>query len=148
MHRLRNRLIPACLASLVCAAAIAQASTLSASDVWIRVTPGNDVAAAYLTLHNGGTQPLVVTAVSSPRLAMAMIHETRLVNGQSIMRAHEELSIAPGETLRLAPGGLHVMLHQTSRPLAIGEVVPLTLQLKGGGSLTVTARVRALGAGG
>jgi copper(I)-binding protein len=40
------------------------------------------------------------------------------------------------------------MLHQTSRPLAIGEVVPLTLQLKGGGSLTVTARVRALGAGG
>jgi len=79
---------------------------------------------------------------------MAMIHETRLVNGQSTMRAHEELSIAPGETLRLAPGGLHVMLHQTSRPLAIGEVVPLTLQLKGGGSLTVTARVRALGAGG
>jgi copper(I)-binding protein len=31
------------------------------------------------------------------------------------------------------------------RPLAPGDEVPLVLLLEGGGSLTVTARVRALG---
>jgi periplasmic copper chaperone A len=129
-------------------AVLAQSSGLTASDAWIRVTPGTDVAAAYFTLHNGGAQPVVVTGVSSPRVAMAMIHETRTVNGQSTMRAHEQLSLAPGETLRLEPGGLHVMLHQQSRPLAIGEAVPLILQLQGGGTVAVTARVRPLGAGG
>ena len=117
---------------------------LSAQDAWVRVTPGVDVAAAYLTLHNGGTQPVVVTGVSSPLAGAAMIHESTLVNGQSTMRAHEPLRIAPGETVRFAPGGLHIML-MLKRPLAPGDEVPLVLQLEGGASLEVTARVRALG---
>ena len=73
-----------------------------------------------------------------------MIHESTLVNGQSTMRAHEPLRIAPGETVRFAPGGLHIML-TLKRPLAPGDEVPLVLQLEGGASLEVTARVRALG---
>jgi len=118
---------------------------LSAQDAWVRVTPGVDVAAAYLTLHNGGTQPVVVTGVSSPLAGAAMIHESTLVNGQSTMRAHEPLRIGAGETVRFAPEGLHIMLHMLKRPLATGDEVPLVLLLEGGGSLTVTARVRAPG---
>ena len=118
---------------------------LSAQDVWIRATPGADVAAAYLTLHNGGTQPVVVSRVSSAVAGSAVIHESTLVNGRSSMRAHEPLRIGAGETVRLAPGGLHIMLHMLKRPLAAGDEVPLVLLLEGGGSLTVTARVRALG---
>lgn len=118
---------------------------LSAQDAWVRATPGVDVAAAYLTLHNAGTQPVVVNGVSSPAAGAAMIHETTLVNGQSKMRAHEPLRIAGGETVRFAPGGLHIMLHMLKHPLAAGDEVPLVLLLQGGASLTVTARVRALG---
>ena len=117
---------------------------LRAQDAWVRAAPGVDVAAAYLTLHNGGTQPVVVSGVSSPAAGAAMIHETTLVNGQATMRAHEPLRIAPGETVRFAPGGLHIML-TLKRPLAPGDEVPLVLQLEGGASLEVTARVRALG---
>jgi copper(I)-binding protein len=118
---------------------------LSAQDAWVRATPGADVAAVYLTLHNSGTQPVVVNGVSSPAAGAAMIHETTLVNGQSTMRPHEPLRIAAGETVRFAPGGLHVMLHMLKHPLAAGDEVPLVLLLEGGASLTVTARVRALG---
>jgi periplasmic copper chaperone A len=139
-------------ASLVLLAALMPASTaaavppaLSAQDAWVRATPGVDVAAAYLTLHNGGTQPVVVSGVSSPAAAAAMIHETTLVNGQAMMRVHEPLRIAAGETVRFAPEGLHIMLHGLKHPLAAGDEVPLVLQLEGGGSLTVRARVRALG---
>ena len=125
--------------------AAAPPPALSAQDAWVRATPGVEVAAAYLTLHNGGTQPVVVNGVTSPAAGAAMIHESALVNGQSTMRAHEPLQIGAGETVRFAPGGLHIMLHMLKRPLAAGDEVPLVLRLEGGGSLTVTARVRALG---
>jgi periplasmic copper chaperone A len=147
---LRHSALPAaCLVLLAMAplTAAAQPPALAAEDAWIRATPGVDVAAAYLTLHNSGTQPVVVTGVRSPAAGAAMIHETKLVNGQSTMRAHEPLRIAPGETVRFAPGGLHIMLHMLKRPLAAGDEVPLTLLLEGGASVTVTARVRALGDG-
>ena len=139
---------PACLvvlATVMPACSAASRPALSAQDAWVRTTPGADVAAAYLTLHNGGTQPVVVNGVSSPAAGAAMIHESTLVNGQSTMRAHEPLQIGAGETVRFAPGGLHIMLHMLKRPLAAGDEVPLVLLLEGGGSLTVMARVRALG---
>ena len=120
---------------------------LSAQDAWVRATPGVDVAAAYLTLHNGGTQPVVVNGVTSPAAGAAMIHESSLVNGQSTMRAHEPLRVAAGETVHFAPGGLHIMLQGLKQPLAVGEQVPLELRLAGGGTLAVTARVRPLGDG-
>jgi periplasmic copper chaperone A len=119
-------------------------SALTAQDAWIRATPGVDVAAAYLTLHNSGPQAVVVSGVRAADAAAAMIHETTIVNGQSAMRPHETLRIAPGETVRLAPGGLHIMLHGLKRALSAGDEVPLVLLLQGGGSLTVMARVRAL----
>ncbi len=133
------------LANLVPAlVSAAQPPALSAQDAWIRATPGVDVAAAYLTLHNSGTQPVVVNGVRSPAAGAAMIHETAIVNGQSTMRAHEPLRVGPGETVRFAPGGLHIMLHMLRQPLATGDEVQLVLLLEGGGSLTVKARVRAL----
>ena len=122
----------------------AAAPALTASDAWVRVTPGAEVAAAYLTLHNGGSEPVSIVGVRSPLASMAMIHETRLLGTQSSMRPRTELVVAPGETLKLAPGGLHVMLHALSGSLKPGDEVPLTLLLKGGATLAVTARVRPL----
>jgi periplasmic copper chaperone A len=142
---LSRTLLPVLL--LVVRTALAQSGELTVSDAWIRATPGSEVAAAYLTLHNGGSQTVVITGVHSTRLAMAMIHETRLVGTQSTMRPQPQLSIAPGATLRLAPGGLHIMLHPNPPALTPGESVPLVLELAGGGTLRVTARVRALGEG-
>jgi copper(I)-binding protein len=129
---------------LIAAVSAAAPPVLSAQDAWIRATPGVDVAAAYLTLHNAGTQPVVVTGVRSPAAEAAMIHETTLVNGESTMRPHEPLRIAAGETVRFAPGGLHVMLHGLKRPLAVGDEVAVTVLLEGGGSVTAMARVRPL----
>ena len=137
----------ACLALLACTAVLAVAPLLTAQDAWIRATPGSDVAAAYLTLHNTGTDPVVVVGVRSARAGHAMIHETSIANGQSTMRPHEPLRIAGGATVRLAPGGLHIMLQMLTGPLAPGDEVPLQLLLQGGGTLTVSARVRALGDG-
>jgi periplasmic copper chaperone A len=141
-----------CCAATACAPAAqgatgAAAAALAAGDAWVRATPGADVAAGYLTLHNGGSHPVIVVGVRCPLARHAMIHESAVSHGAASMRPHERLSIAPGETVRLAPGGMHVMLEMLAHPLNPGEKVPLQLLLEGGGTLEVTALVRPLSAG-
>jgi periplasmic copper chaperone A len=104
------------------------------------------VAAAYFTLRNRGGVPLTVTAVSSPLAGAAMIHETQLLNGISSMRPREQVTLAPGQSVRFEPGGLHVMLHMLAHPLKPGELVPLVLALDNGGTLEFRALVKALDA--
>jgi periplasmic copper chaperone A len=126
--------------------AVAQTPTLVAQNAWVRATPGSDVAAAYLTLRNVSAAAVTVTGIESPAAGHAMIHETKVEGGQSRMRPHEQLAIAPGATVKLEPGGLHVMLHDLKQPLAVGQQVPLVVHLADGTTLQVTATVRPLGA--
>lgn len=132
--------------ALLASAAVAQQAPLLARDAWLRATPGADVAAAYLTLRNVTTGPVTVTGIESPIAGHAMIHETTVQGGQSRMRPHEQLTIAPGSVVKLEPGGLHVMLHDLKQPLAVGQSVPLIVKLAGGSTLQVAAVVRPLSA--
>jgi periplasmic copper chaperone A len=76
----------------------------------------------------------------------AMLHETTVQQGQSRMRPREQLVIAAGQTVKLEPGGLHVMLHGLTQPLSVGQTVPLVITLSGGTTLQVAAIVRPLSA--
>jgi len=124
----------------------ASSAELIVTDAWVRVTPGSDVAAAYLTLRNPGRKPVTVTGVESSAASMAMIHETTVKSGMSRMRPHEEVVVEAGQTVKLQPDGLHIMLHGLSKPLSPGDSVPLLIRLKDGSSLRVSARVRPLNA--
>ena len=132
-----------CLATLV---ASAQTPALVVQNAWTRLTPGTDVAAVYLTLRNVSARPVIVIAVQSPIASQAMIHETKTESGQSRMRPHEQLVIAPGQTVKLEPGGLHVMLHGLTHPVTAGQSLPLVLLLDDGGTVQVAALVRPLNA--
>ena len=119
---------------------------LLATEAWVRITPGSDVAAAYVTLRNTSKRPITIVGVESPAAAMAMIHETKVEGGVSRMRAHEQLVVPAGGTVKLQPGGLHVMLHGIAPQLAPGASVPLVLQLATGTSVQIVALVRPLNA--
>ena len=121
-------------------------SPLIATDAWVRVTPGTDVAAAYFTLRNVSKKPVTLIAIDSSIATMVMIHETKTEGGISRMRPHESLVIPPGKSVKLEPGGLHVMLHGVSHSLAPGASVPLVLRLANGTSLQIVALVRPLNA--
>lgn len=143
-------LLGAALAPLVALPSYAQpgadAATLTVTDAWVRAVPGAAVAAAYMTLHNGGPRAVRVTGVRSALAGHAMLHESQLVGGVSTMRPHEPLTISPGASLVLKPGGLHVMLQDLAHPLAADEQVPLELLLAGGSRIALSARVRPLSA--
>ena len=134
--------------ALLASIAMAQtpAKSLIVQDAWVRATPGVDIAAAYMTLRNAGPASVTVTGVESPTAGHAMIHETKIEAGLSRMRPHEQLAIAPGATIKLQPGGLHVMMHDLKRPLTVGEKVPLVIALSGGATVTAAATVRPLSA--
>ena len=128
------------------APAPASAAALTVENAWIRITPGADVAAAYMTLYNRSARPVVVIGVQSALAGHAMIHESKLEGGQSTMRPVERLVVPAGGSVKLAPGALHVMLHMLAHTPAVGEEVPLVLQLEGGATVSVSARVRPLAA--
>jgi hypothetical protein len=123
-----------------------EAGTLTVTGAWVRAVPGAAVAAAYMTLHNGGPRAVRIIGVRSAVAGHAMIHESQLAGGIATMRAHEPLTVAAGASVELRPGGLHVMLHDLAHPLAVDEQVPLELLLAGGGRVALNARVRPLSA--
>jgi periplasmic copper chaperone A len=133
------------LLATVLRTANAGAPDIAVTDAWVRAVPGSTVAAAYFTARNTGTRPLTIIGIRTSMAARAMIHETTLVGTQSTMRPHEQLPLAPGQSVHLTPGGMHVMLMDLRQPLEPGAQVQLVLLLEGGMSLTVMARVRALG---
>ena len=124
--------------------AFARAPGLVVQDAWARQVPGSDVAAVYLSLRNPTAKAITVVGIESSVAEHAMIHETRTEGGQSRMRPHEQLVVAPGETVKFAPGGLHVMLHGMTQPVAVGQSIQMVLLLADGSKIPVSAVVRPL----
>jgi copper(I)-binding protein len=133
-------------ASCAVLAAAAQAQPASVKDAWVRApAPGQKVAGVYMEIV-GRTHSALV-AVASPVAARAELHSMALEDGVMKMRPLERIELPAGQTVKLAPGGLHAMLIDLKQPLQRGEKVPLTLtvlQLDSGSRsvFTVRAEVR------
>ncbi len=124
----------------------AQADAVQVADARIPLPPpGAAVAAAYFTLRNTGRATVVLTGLDCTVASGAMLHQSMERHHEILMRPVGELDIAPGQQVRLTPGGMHVMLHGLRRPLALGERVPLTLHFADGSSRAALADERPLG---
>lgn len=111
---------------------------------WSRPTAaGVSVGVAYLSVTNNGAQPEVLTGASSPAAASVQFHETTISGGMARMRPLSEVTIPPGATVKLEPGAAHLMLVDLKAPLEPGKSVPLTLQFRNAGKITVQLAVDA-----
>jgi copper(I)-binding protein len=91
--------------------------------------------AGFGRIENRCPQPITIVGVSSPAFGDSSLHETRIVDGVSRMRALPELRIAPDGNATLKPGGMHLMLMQPHAPLKPGSKVVVEFALKDGGVL-------------
>ena len=123
-----------------CAPAEEAPAALALSEGWIRLPPpGQDRSAAYLTLT--ATSPVTLVAAESP-LAQRVEFHTMVRDGDLMrMRQLPEVSLAPGETRRFAPGGDHLMLFGWAPP-AEARVGEITLVDVDGTRYTVTLPLR------
>jgi len=129
------------LALGLCLAQSAHAQ-VTVSQAWVRATvPGQKVAAAYMELTSAKEATLVSAA--SPLAEVTEVHEMRMEDGVMKMRAAERIALPAGKTVRLEPGGYHVMLMGLPKPLKAGDTVPITLTVETSGKKRHSLRVQA-----
>lgn len=125
-----------------------KAGDLVITKAWSRATPGGaKVAGAYLTIENkGGTVDRLVSG-NADVAGHVEIHEMAMEGGVMKMRPLDKgLAIDPGKTVKLAPGGYHVMLMDLKGALKQGDKVPVTLQFEKAGKVNLTLDVQGVGA--
>jgi copper(I)-binding protein len=111
----------------------------------IRWLPGDLPLAGYFDLTNTGRHTFTLTGASSRAFGAVMMHRTVQEGGMARMLPVHDLKVRPGKTLHFAPEGYHLMLMQRTRPLAVGDHVPIRLNLADGRSLAVTFTVEGAG---
>jgi copper(I)-binding protein len=123
-------------------------SDLVISQPWSRATPnGARVASGYLTIENTGTEPDRLVGGSADVAAKVELHTMVMSNGVMTMRPLESgLAIRPGEIVKLAPGGHHLMLLGLKSSLQQGDKVPITLEFEKAGKVTVALDLQGVGA--
>jgi copper(I)-binding protein len=154
MKRLTTSLVAAALIAFV-AAAPSRADDVKAGDLvisqgWTRATPGGaKTGGGFLTIENKGTAADKLVGVSADAAGKVEVHQMATDGGVMKMRPVEGgLTIEPGKTVKLAPGGLHLMMMDLKGPLKQGDKLPVTLQFEKAGKVAVTLDVQAIGAPG
>lgn len=121
-----------------------EAGAVVVSDVWARAS-ATQTSAAYLTIGNRTGEDDTLLEARSPVAGRVEIHDMTMEDMVMRMRRLDNLPVAAGESVQLAPGGKHIMLIGLSGPLEEGATVPLTLVFEKAGELAVEAPVRAAG---
>src|SRR4029450_5295932 len=143
----------ACAAALLALlGAPAQAQEVKAGDLvitqpWSRATPGGaKIAGGFLTIENKGTTPDRLVSGSGDVAGKVEIHEMAMNNGGMTLGPRGKgVPVEAGKTVKLAPGGYHLMLMDLKIPLKQGDKVPLTLEFEKAGKVTLSLDVQGVG---
>jgi periplasmic copper chaperone A len=142
--------VVSCLLASPVRAEDVKAGDLVISQPWSRATPGGaKTGGGFLTIENKGSAPDRLVAVSGDFAGKIEVHEMAVKDGVMTMRLLENgLAIEPGKTVKLAPGGYHLMMLDLKAPLKQGDKLPVTLQFEKAGTVAVTLDVQGVGAKG
>lgn len=141
-----SRLLALVAALLAAPSVLAQVAVI---DPWVRgVVPAQKATGAFMHLRAAADTTLV--GASSPAAKVVEIHQMSMEGGVMRMSAIDKLALPAGRTVKLEPGGYHVMLMGLVAPLKEGDSIAITLALKDKDgkpwTVDVKAPVRALSA--
>lgn len=152
-----KELLPVLLSTtfiIFCGASVTSAAEVSVGDLKLSnsciraMLPGAQVAGGYLTITNTGQTDDRLIAVSSERSSKAQIHEMAMDGNVMIMRELPEgLEIPAHESVKLAPGGYHLMLMDIAEPLKEGQVSKVTLNVEKSGPVEIEVIVGPVAGG-
>lgn len=109
--------------------------SVKVANAWVRApAPGQKTVAAYLELTSEHDAALV--AAGTPAAARVEMHSSSVDGGVMRMRALPRIELPAGQTVKLAPGGNHLMLLEMKQPLKPGDKVALTLSIQPAGAGT------------
>ncbi len=115
---------------------------IAISDPWVRAPGAN--GGAFMVIQNSGAEADRLLSASSDVAQTVEIHEMKMENDVMTMREMEGgLEIPARGSVKLAPGGYHIMLINLKQELKPGDTVTLTLNFEKAGAITVQAEVKA-----
>lgn len=95
----------------------------------LATVPGQGVAAAYMTIKSRAAARIV--SAESDAAGAVQIHSMSMRDDIMRMRQLDSLDLPAGQEVRLAPGGVHLMLAGLKHPLRAGSSVDLRLTVIG-----------------
>lgn len=104
-----------------------------------------DEGSAYFTVRNTGTDPDTLIGVSVPAAASVMLHGQKKDGSITRMVMLDMLPIPAGSEVRLAPGGLHLMLGGLAPVPRPGDTLQLKLIFARAGAVNLAVPVHAYG---
>lgn len=118
------------LAALASAAAgIVRAQSIEVKDAWVRGTvPAQRATGAFMEIT--GKNPVRLVGAASPVAGTVEIHNMTVTNGVMRMFPVDGIDVPAGKTVKLAPGGYHVMFMGLKQQVKAGDKVPLDLLLE------------------
>jgi copper(I)-binding protein len=123
----------------------ANAAELLITDTAVRQPlPGRTVSVGYVSIKNIETQTVRLLKASSPHFANIELHQHKMVDGMMQMQRIKEIEIKAGETVKLQPGGLHLMMFRPIKTLQLGEEVTVDLHWSDGTIQTYKTKVVAV----
>jgi periplasmic copper chaperone A len=105
------------------------------------LTSQTQTGAVYLSIMNMGEDSEQLIGISTPAAQSAMLHKSNDENGVMKMEMLDQLEIPAGATIDILPGHMHIMLMGLKAPLKLGDHVPLELEFKKSGKVSVDAIV-------
>ena len=147
MTKILHRPVVVALAMMVMSGmnAIAAASDIfSFSEMQLRATvAGMPSSAAYLKITNNGVSDDRLIAVKAAIAQRVAIHSMEMDHGVMRMRAVDGgLAIAAGDSVTLAPGGLHIMLMGLTTDLAPDTQHEIILVFEKAGDIKLTGTAK------
>ena len=112
LRGLAGAAVVACLLAAPARAEDVKAGDITISQGWARATPGGaKIGGGYLTIENKGTAPDRLVSAAGDVAGKIEVHEMAMKDGVMTMRPLDKgLAIEPGKTVKLAPGGYHLMM--------------------------------------
>lgn len=113
---------------------------------WARATPpGATNAVAYLTVQSPINDRLI--RITSPQAKTVSMHRMVMKDGMMTMSSMPDgLVLQAGKTVRLVPGGDHIMLEGLKMPLHQGKTLHLRLEFEHASPLDIDAPVESFAA--
>ena len=135
--------------ALATVAAAAEAD-VTVTGAWSRASVGTiRPGVVYFTLANQGGTPLTITGIETAVAEKPMVHRTiKADDGTMSMAPAGPVTVAPGDSVKLEPGGLHGMLMKLTDPLEEGDSYKLRILFEKADPVEITVPVRAITATG
>ena len=126
---LRRCLIGALVLAWLLAGAAHAADLVQVKEPWAKATvPGQKVGGVYMKIV--ARENLRLTGVKSAVAETAEVHQMKMENGMMRMRALPFLDLPAGKTVKLEPGGYHIMLFDIKQSLVAGQKLKLELTVE------------------